>query len=252
MSRKAYDSKLVVSGHVVETYRYEKPVLYGKESNNANGRSLNASEADKIETRKKTMSKAKQDCRRLINANVDAWNEKPKFLTLTFAENVQDIPTANYEFKKFRQRLEYELEIKLKYVVVMEFQKRGAIHYHAIFFNLPYVPNERLRDIWGHGFIRINQIDNVDNVGAYVTKYMTKEQDGKMDKLIGKKSYFTSRGLVKPEVIIDKKKIEQLTAALSGNEVYYTSFANDYLGDIEYTQYNTKRKQTKEEGKPFA
>lgn len=233
---------MIKSGHVYEILEYEKPVLLG-ESRNSSGRSVEASEGDKKETRKKTLSKAKSTIRRLINANVEAWGESPKFITLTFAENVQDIKQANYEFKKFRQRLEYDLNLKLKYVVVMEFQKRGAIHYHAIFFNLPYVPNEKLATIWGQGFVKINNIDKVDNVGAYVTKYMTKQdyEDMKTDKLVGQKSYFTSRGLLKPEETIEKEKIEQLATVLSDYETYASSFDNDYLGKIIYKQYNLKR-----------
>jgi hypothetical protein len=243
MLSEFYNKKIIQSGHVYEVLEYEKPVFYGEDSRNKLGRKLEANQDDKTETRKKTMSKAKNTIRRLINANVDAWSESPKFLTLTFAENVQDTKQANYEFKKFRQRLEYLKGIKLKYVVVVEFQKRGAIHYHAVFFNLPYIPNTTLAEVWGNGYIKINQIDEVDNIGAYVTKYMTKEQQDKAkeDKLTGQKSYFTSRGLIKPVEIIDKKKIEQLEATLSPKKVYESNFKNDYQGQITYKQYNTKR-----------
>lgn len=236
---------MIKSGHVYEVLEYEKPVLLDKKKNDQ-GRRVEASDDDRKETRKKTLSKAKTSIRRLINANADAWGETPKFLTLTFEENVQDIKMANYEFKKFRQRLEYELEIKLKYVVVVEFQKRGAIHYHALFFNLPYIENTKLGEIWGQGFIKVNAVDQVDNIGAYVTKYMTKQdyKELKTDRLVGQKSYFTSRGLYKPEEIIDKEKIDQLATDLSDYETYSSSFENDYLGKIIYKQYNTKRKNT--------
>ncbi len=240
--RTFYNQKLIKSGDVFEVFEYEKYIKCG-ESHNVQGRRCEASESDQKEHRKKTLSKAKTTIRRLINANVNAWGEKPKFLTLTFADNVQDIKTANYEFKKFRQRIEYKLKIKLKYVVVVEFQKRGAIHYHAIFFNLPYIAAELLASIWANGFIRVNRIDEVDNVGAYVTKYMTKQEysEEKTDRLKGQKSYFTSRGLKQPEIIYDEKEIEQVRTALSRHQVYNSLFENDYLGMIKYTQYNMKR-----------
>ncbi|MGA9175462.1 MAG: hypothetical protein WBZ33_16010 [Thermoactinomyces sp.] len=181
--------------------------------------------------------------RRLINANVGVWGYPPVFLTLTFAENVQDIRGANYEFKKFRQRLEYRLKIKLEYVGVIEFQKRGAIHYHVVIFNLPYIEAGELAEIWGHGFIKINKIDQVDNIGAYVSKYMTKDEyeKEKTDRLIGEKSYFTSRGLRKPLEIVDEKEIERLAAALSGHKVYSSEYYSDLVGKITYVQYNRKR-----------
>ena len=87
------------------------------------------------------------------------------------------------------------------------------------------------------GFIKINKIDNCDNVGSYVAKYMTKENE----KLIEQKSYFTSRNLEKPIEIINEKEIEILADSLSPTDVVYlNSFVNDYLGLVNYTQYNIK------------
>lgn len=237
-----YNKKLIKSGHVYEVITYERAVRLG-ESRNAHGRRFEADEDDKKDIRKKSLNKARQTIRRLINANVNAWGESPKFLTLTFADNVQDVKQANYEFKKFRQRLEYVLKIKLKYVVVVEFQKRGAVHYHAVFFNLPYIDNELLAQVWNQGFIKINRIEDVDNIGAYVTKYMTKDdyEESKSDRLVGQKSYFTSRGLIKSVEIVDKKEIEQIESTLQNKKVYESSFENEFTGLITYEQYNTKR-----------
>ena len=242
---KNYEKKLIVSGDIYEIYEYSKPIIYDDQKSHPSGRSKMASDDDKDKNRYLTLHRASQTIRRLINANVGAWGCTPKFLTLTFAENVQDIKTANYQFKLFRQRLEYELEIKLKYVVVIEFQKRGAIHYHAVFFNLPYIKNNQLAEIWGNGFVKVNKIDQVDNIGSYVTKYMTKEEQDKvkMDRLRGEKSYFSSRNLKQPIEIREKEEIEQLATALSQFKVYESSFENDYVGQIQYSQYNTKRCQ---------
>lgn len=240
---KWYDTKLVKSGSVYELYEYEKSVHLGNK-NNPLGRKKQATEENKKRYRKDTLASAKKTVRRLINANVDAWGQRPKFMTLTFADNIQNIKMANYEFKKFRQRLEYMVNVKLKYLCVIEFQERGAVHYHVVFFNLPFIKNDIIADLWGQGHIKINAIDDVDNVGAYVSKYMTKNDDDieKTKGLEGKKSYFTSRGLKKPLEIIDKKKIEQYKTDLSNYKTYDADFENDYLGQIHYTQFNTKRK----------
>ena len=234
---------MIISGDVYEILEYERSVVLGEQKRSIGRSSENVSEEDKKINRGKTLKRAKTDLRRLINANINQYGTTSKFVTLTFAENIQDIKSANYEFKKFRQRLEYELGEKLKYVVVIEFQKRGAIHYHSLFFNLPYIENNRLAEIWKNGFVKINKIDDVDNIGAYVTKYMTKEQqdEAKSDRLRGQKSYFTSRGLKKPIEIIKKEEIEQVATALSQHKVYESQFSNDYLGNIKYTQFNLKR-----------
>ena len=96
-------------------------------------------------------------------------------------------------------RLNYHVGHSLKYVSVVEFQKRGAVHYHAVFFNLSYIDNDELAKIWSHGFIKINAIQHIRSIGAYVSKYL---QKGVVDaRLFNEKCYFTSRGLIKPIIV---------------------------------------------------
>ena len=241
-----YSVKVVTSGHIVELYEYEKDIKTGKDNKSGSvGRAgKNASDEDKEKNREIALARAKREVRRLINANVDAWGEKPKFFTLTFAENVTDIKWANSEFKKFKQRLSRHIwrdPNNLKYVTVIEFQKRGAVHYHVVTFNMPYIPHADLERIWGHGFVKINAIDDCDNVGAYVTKYMTKDHDD--ERLREQKSYFSSRGLAKPvEEIIEKEDLNALRVALSPNKTFEIEFQNEYVGKVSYEQYNLKRK----------
>ena len=130
--------------------------------------------------------------------------------------------------------------MRIKYLCVPEFTKKGRIHYHVVLFNLPFVKNKTLQSIWSNGFIKINKIDNCDNVGAYVSKYMTKDNE----QMIEEKSYFTSRNLEKPLEIVNEKEIEILADSLSPTDVVYlNSFVNDYLGLVNYTQYNLKRQE---------
>lgn len=228
---------MIVSGDIVEVYKYERPLKRGG-VNNPYGRK-GKGVSDKELNRSKVLNKARMNVRRIINANVNAWGAYPKFLTLTFAENIQNIKQANYEFKKFRQRLEYKTGIKLKYVAVVEFQKRGAIHYHVVIFNLPYIPNYEIQEVWKNGFIKINKVAGVDNLGAYVSKYMTKDNEDV--RLRGQKSYFCSRGLYKPVELSKKNEIEAIEGDLSQHKVYEKSYTNDYLGNVTYIQYNKKR-----------
>lgn len=37
----------------------------------------------------------------------------------------------------------------------------------------PFVPNEKLRELWEHGFVMIRSLESIDNVGAYLTAYLT-------------------------------------------------------------------------------
>ena len=240
----SYNKKVVLSGNIIEVYEYENDVLYGYQDKkkSTKGRSSVANDEDKEKNREKVLSRARKDLRRLINCNVEKYS---KFLTLTFADNVQDLDYANYEFKKFIQRANYKYGIKLKYSTVIEFQERGAIHYHCILYNLTQkIDVQELQDVWRHGFIKINSIDSVDNVGAYVCKYMTKTDD---DRLLGRKMYFNSRNLNKPQEIKEHSLVGALVGSLQENTLTYENeFSNEY-NTIKYKQYIIPNEDEKQE-----
>jgi len=247
--------KIIQSGDIIEIYEYSEGYLkgYKLDENERNGRKSSETNSDDTDSRERALKRAKANLRRLINSNVGQYGKEftAKFLTLTFRENVQDIKQANYEFKKFIKRLNYKLygtkKANLKYTTVIEFQKRGAIHYHTIIYNMPYLKSNEISNIWGNGFIKINKIDDVDNVGAYIGEYLGQAEKGQGkstedDRLRGQKTHFSSRGLFKPVEITDKKIVEQVSAALLNEEAsYYATFENEHLGNITYKQYNLKK-----------
>nr|BAA07788.1 rep protein [Brevibacillus borstelensis] len=258
--------KAVVSGDVIEIYEYEKPILSGKDAENRRRKSddeddspewikgLSEGDSDDLsgKYRDDSLSRARKKIRRLINANVykhpseDGELYKPVFMTLTFAENVTDVDLANKAFKQFIRKLNGHVygrgRVGLKYVTVIEFQKRGAVHYHCVFFNLPFIDSGVIASLWGQGFIKVNSMKkrdgtNCDNVGAYVTKYMQKELDD--ERLHGRKCYLVSKGLHQPEEIaLDSFGLEKLRASIDSAKVYEAQFDTDYLGMIQYQQYN--------------
>lgn len=235
--------KCVISGDVIEFYGYGYGYTIGHEVRNPLGRGSEAPEEEKEVNRGKVMSRAKQTVRRLINSNIGCYGEEftAKFITLTFADHVTDVAIANYEFEKFIKRMNYEIfeskKANLRYVVVIEFTKKKRVHYHVVMFNIPFIKAKKLEEIWGNGFIKINKINHVDNVGAYVTKYMTKDSI----ELVSNKSYFSSRNLFKPTEITDKKRVENLLNSLPLQTMKYESqFDNEYVGTIHYKQYNIK------------
>lgn len=246
--------KYIKSGNIIELYEYEKGYLrdYTKfDSDSVGGRVADYISEDYDINRLKVLKRAKRDLRRQINSNHLQYGENitSKFMTLTFDENITDLTPANYEFKKFMKRLNYQVfetkKMQLKYTAVPEFQQRGAVHYHVITYNMPYIPHKKLLECWGNQRgVRINKIDNVDNVGAYVAEYLgdsEKEQGHNLDdhRLRDRKSYFGSRGLFKPLEITDKKKVEALSQALPiQNKTYSAHFDNEHLGHITYLQYN--------------
>lgn len=240
----------------------------------------------------KSSNRAKQEIRRLINANVYQYNGiKPKFLTVTFAECVKDLNRANYEWMKFIQRLNYYVQtahslphFKAKYLVVVEFQDgerltksqkmdgvtgRNAVHYHAVFFNLPFIAvdknfytkrglnpnvNEKfISEIWGNGSVVIEaikdregktlDIEACDNVGAYIAEYLGgAPTDGRLD---GKRKYFPARNLYRAQIETHDETVQTIIQKLDAlnwkEEPYKAEFESRYIGKIKVLTYNLRR-----------
>jgi len=233
---KKDDIKIIANGHVLEVYEYEKAVWSDFEGQGGRrGKDEEPSErAD--ENRRLTCRRAREMIRRICLANFD---ERSKFITLTYAENQTDVTQANGDFKKFIQRLRYKYK-DFKYVAVIEFQERGAVHYHMM-SDLPYIPNEQLNGLWKMGYVKINDINHVDNVGAYMIKYMLKDTSD--PRLRGKKAYLTSRGLDRPSVIRGEqaRKIKDMYELDNKKIVFTNSYESEHHGKIIYKEYNLKR-----------
>lgn len=144
---------------------------------------------------KKGLYKTFANARSVINANVTDV-EKVRWCTLTYAENMTDTKRLYEDFRDFNKRFQYYCKThgysKPEYIVMMEPQGRGAWHAHLLYIwqdqKAPYIANQEFREMWGHGFVRIKKLDNVDNVGAYLTAYLGDMEIDEMDisKAVGK------------------------------------------------------------------
>lgn len=185
---KDYNLRVVRSGNTIELYEYKNKVFYNfqgyereyqrEKPMDWNGKS------------EKSLARSRREIRRLIWANMGKYS---KFLTLTYAENMQDLQTFYHDWKMFVQRMKRK-GFTLQYLYVLEYQERGAIHAHVIIFNDEYIPIEAIESAWGNGFVKINAIKEIRNLGAYVCKYLTKETLSEYNS----KSYHASKGLIRP------------------------------------------------------
>jgi hypothetical protein len=244
--------KIKITGDIIQLSRFQKEFAVGQRQFKSLVKETDE-EPEKLspeEIRHKSLRRAKTRIIDAVNTNVFAWKDEagrifpPVFLTLTFKKNLTDIELANYEFTKFMQRLNWEAGHKTayhKYVVVIEFQKRGAIHYHQILFNMPFIYKTKLQEIWGNGFIKVKEIDDVRDVGFYVTKYLVK--DLRDPRLKGHKSYFISRGLLKPTIIHFEEVINLIKALLPQEslEQEKLNIPIKYLSAMDYWRYNLRQ-----------
>lgn len=207
-----YNVKIIETPTTIEYWIYEKALFlrtirndFDEEKTRKTYDKMSAIEqGESLKRKQKYYNQKRWDIARIVDCNFD---NSTKFVTLTFKENMQDISYCNIEFMKFIKRLNYYLyktkTQKIKYLATWEKQKRGAIHYHVIFFDFPYIENDRLQQIWEHGFIKINKVDvdSKENRGRYISKYFGKDLDIKEHK---KKAFFKSRNLKLP---VEKKTI---------------------------------------------
>jgi hypothetical protein len=255
---KLTNKKIILSGSTIEEYGYEeRAVSYDfivPENSRTREKIIVVDEESrkrKEDSRQRSLYRTSSNLRRLVQANAWQWKKTtnkpfpPVFLTLTFEENIQNIKEANRVFSHFIKRLNYLMKGKtelLKYVVVIEFQKRGAIHYHTIFFNLDYIKKQALTKLWGQGFIKIKAIENVDNAGAYIAKYMSKNfVDERLDS---QKRYFSSRNLQKPIEIKDEFKAKVISRNIPKEYIVKEKeFDSAYHGKVKYVQYKLDKKE---------
>lgn len=121
----------------------------------------------------KSVSRSMKQGRDMINANVTEPSQW-RWITLTYAENMTDHKKAYNDIKNFFRKLSkfYDFD---RYIICLEPQGRGAWHGHLLLgfpHEAPFIPNESISNIWGHGFVKVRKLDDVDNVGAYLTAYL--------------------------------------------------------------------------------
>ncbi len=145
-----YQRKIVYAGALTNDIQYKKPVFIFKETKERAPRIIN------INTPRTdfAISRTRSTVFHLIRCNQTDYN---MFVTLTYAENFLDLKQSRQHFKLFIKDLNYHFKIKLKYIAIPERQQRGAIHYHCIFFNLPYIPLDYFKSFWTYGDARLER-----------------------------------------------------------------------------------------------
>lgn len=255
---------MVRSGNRLEVSEYKEPISYGEPPAcvGKNSGFREKTEEEKVFLRHVSSRRSKQTFTRLAYSNSYEWPSikgkfiKPTLLTLTFKENIQNIKEANLEFTKFLKRLNYEITGRktsfLKYATVIEFQKRGAIHYHVLFFNYSYIPKERLTELWRQGFVDIERVKgkSIKETIGYLVKYMVKGLEN--DKLAGQKSYFASRDLKKPIITRNQERnsffLNLYKEDLILAKEFEKNYKSEYCGDFNYSIYDLGKNEKLKKG----
>ena len=234
-SLPSYHEKIVIQKNIIDVVRYEH-----LNTKNCGG-SRDGDGRDREHNYKNTQKARRKSVRQLAAMNFD---NSSKFVTLTFRSvtcDYKNVKLCNKAFTAFIKRLKYRYP-DLKYLAVIEFQDkngRGAVHYHML-CNLPYIKKKELSDIWSYGFVKINAIDKVDHVGAYISKYMTENLDD--ERLCGLKAYQYSRNLEKPVEVNSWASDKQFYFDVhdfieKSSPTYCVEYVSEHSGTVQLLQF---------------
>jgi len=160
-------------------------------------------------------------------------NEFDLFVTFTFAKDRQNINRLKKQMSTWLKN-QKRIVGSFSYLIVPEFHAdRQSIHFHALFKDYQgkltdsghKINNRRSYNIPSYrlGFSSAVKIDNIEKVGNYVQKYITKD----MPNFNGKKRYWLSTGLKRPITLINSEVIDN--PFLNWRKVYN----NEYLEMFE-------------------
>jgi len=207
-------NKFIRYGNIIETYTYGRDLQISRETQRKHPcRAIRASvDDDRKDTlspaefegkRKDNAMRAQLAFRRLVLANLEG-PEHPLLVTCTYRDNQTDIRVGYRDFGAFIQTLRYRFGPQFRYIAVPEFQKRGAVHFHALVWGLPSSVFDTERDtrllagLWKQGFLYLKQTDGNERLSGYLAKYMAKSF---VDyRLMNQKAYVCSRNLKRPQI----------------------------------------------------
>lgn len=280
--------KVTTMNHIIEVQHMEKmnKSNHIKKLDKDRFLDLNTGEIKEFvhgENRKDSFNSLRQTFKKmryLINNNF-VGNANELHIILTYKENMIDPKKLYTDFDKFKKRLSYRFKDSstIDYISIVEPQGRGAWHCHVLMrFNdldKVFIKNSDLRSLWGHGYVTIKPLNDVDNIGAYLSAYLcdvelndenmikamvddseivVKEVEGKEKKFIkggrlhmyppGMNMYRKSKGIVPPERI--EMSFKDIKKIVGSREPHYEKSIHieneDFENTINYLQYNTKRK----------
>lgn len=276
-------TKLVSSGSMHEVYQFEKEPIN-------KGRSLSSYAAildlqpiekpmqsqDQLRIRRErkeytsrrpdSVKRARKNLTRLIYANL--YKSQPPFiLTLT----IYEVTTVSIAWKRYRDylallRRHYGHDFRV--VSVLEFQERGAVHFHSLYFDFPlkeigcigrYVKSlygrkktrfihecppgrqcerrtRHMQRMWLWGFSDSLVTDGSPKLAGYLAKYLQKAMLD--ERLRGEKAYSATRNALRPMHYASSTLHIFLPQLIpTGDPCVDLTFDTKWLGKGRYKQY---------------
>lgn len=261
-----YDTKVTISGPEVHIIRFKKPLWhdYRTAPPLRHKRDVSIKLATNPLRRIDSVRRAKKRLRQLAMANAfygRSYYSAPVFVTLTIADGVLGDPT-NKDWQQ-REWTKYCNKISAKYpnaqyLMVEELQKRGAVHYHILYFGLGYNHMDDFKNAWPHGSVDIQRVkhkhDDILKIVNYLGKYMTKEFTTESWKQAGDRLFTCSHDLRQPKVTFDPMDVHAVLLDTPQYEVLYEGHewhscgTGDYANEYRVSMYCNIKQQPPCEG----
>lgn len=236
-----YRCKVVTAGQKQQFFNYSQPQFKGYKVFRTDY--TKDTEGEKAES---NLQRTRNALVLLIDANAGQYS---KFITLTFAQTELNRNEAFKKFNQFRQDFQRSFGYPLRYVLVIEHQKKrgikegndGSLHFHLVVFNESKLPFSQLKHIWGkYGSLDIKKVDSTNNLGVYMAKYLTKEE-----QQLNKKGFTSSANLQKPVIeYLPLNYTPQAISTFSNSYIVYNG--NDDLASktvCNFMEYRTIQRQ---------
>jgi len=224
--------KLIEVGNQIELFKYSRPITI--DNHDVKQKSILSISKRSSEYKTRNTFKALTKIRHYIMHNFN----DARFFTLTFKDSKTfdntDLDTCYRLFRYFFKKLRKKYNYNYQYVVVPEFQNRGAVHFHFV-SNLPYIDQYDLTKIWSYGFVWVNKVRSGVSSALYLSKYIIKNYQDK--RFEHKRRYRKSIGLILPQPEYNKEIITNKVKEYlknGGKVVLKTSFANSHTGLVKH------------------
>jgi hypothetical protein len=201
---------------------------------------INTDNSKNIESMRKTKNK-------LFNKINHNFEGKPneKFLTLTYAENMNNPEQLYKDFDRFWKKYRYRFGKFVDYISIVEPQERGAFHFHVLIRHNDQktiiIPVDGLEHMWKNGQVWIEPIKDVQHLANYFMKFECIHHYPPNMKLVR-----SSKGIISPkeEKMMYAKfqdKIKEVVGDTTPNYSYTIPIHDSdkvLINTIRYEYYN--------------
>jgi len=253
-------SKAILAGSRLEWWHYER----------SPPQRINVSKRVRGEYRKNSRRRAdnarraRENFRRLVAANLGR-DGNPALLTLTVYRGLSTATAFLYLRELFRTLRDIGYR-DLRYISVVEFQKRGSIHFHVLVWGLPYEivcthkrghahavclnrgkcerSTRNIQRLWMAGYCDLHTTDGSPKLASYMAKYLFKEMLREGEDTTSKntkrsyKAYSASRNIMRPVQVAAGAVYYLLDqVGVDKSPVQQKEYDTQWLGRANYKRY---------------